>query len=148
MQFEDYVVAELSKINAHQAISTTLSWVGRPCCGAGTLNADYATVKPLTCVFLESRVASNRWPQINSLSHDAAFAMVATHVSMNRRCQPPLASIIESNLIALSRFNSDYRHARKPTPSHVRFAPRHLKFPKENLTGAGARRVSKVTPPR
>ena len=47
MQFEDYVVAELSKINAHQAISTKLSWVGRPCCGTGTLNADYAMVKRL-----------------------------------------------------------------------------------------------------
>ena len=115
MQFEDYVVAELSKINAHQAISTTLSWVGRPCCGTRTLNADYAMVKPLTCVFLESRVASNRWPQINSLSHDAAFAMVATHVSMNRRCQPPLASIIESNLSDLSRFNQTVdTHANQP----------------------------------
>ena len=57
MQFEDYVVAELSKINANQANLSTLSWVGRPFCGRRTLNADYAMVKPLTCVFLESREA-------------------------------------------------------------------------------------------
>ena len=47
MQFKDYVVAELSKINAHQAISTTLSWVGRPCCGTGTLSPDTPMVKRL-----------------------------------------------------------------------------------------------------
>ena len=51
MQFEDYVVAELSNINAKRPAEDTLGCLGEQICGTGNLNADSTIVKPLAIVF-------------------------------------------------------------------------------------------------
>ena len=57
MQFEDYVVAELSKINANPLANSILRSLGQHICGTRNLSPDTPMVKRLAC-FISDRQLS------------------------------------------------------------------------------------------